>query len=243
MFELNDENKRPIAAIAAVLVIALAAWFIYLNLHSSRTESQPKLLVEGLDEALAQAVIQAVGDHGQFVLVTYSVHKSGGLEPGDRREFDNYAALVKTQEAGFQQALRSHPGVVIAGTERVELGISPQDEAAKGMSAHSSYFALAKKYPNADVIVSLIDAPNLDPEDLHRLPTRLPKIITMSNFSGVPNLRRLSEAGLLHAAILPRWSSVTDAAKPRTPAEWFVRSYQIVTPANIDALLNPPSVN
>lgn len=240
MFELNLENKRPLVAVAAVLVIALAAWAIYLNLHLSRTVSQPMVIKE-VDAALAQAVIQAVGDHGQIVLVTEAVDQSGGPELGGRREPDKYAVQLQTQLDDFRQALRSHPGVVIAATERVAVALSAATEATKGTSADASYYALAKKYPDADAIVSFVDAPNLDPEDLRRLPARLPKIITVASFRRLPNLRQLFAADLLHTAILPRWMPVPDPAKPRQPAEWVSPNFQIVT--NVDMLPKPQGVN
>ena len=237
MFELNVENKRPLVALAAVLVIALAAWAIYMNRQSSRTMSQPTVIKE-LDAALAQAVIQAVGDHGQIVLVTEAVDKGGGPGTGDRREPDKYAGQLQTQLDDFRQVLRSHPGVVIiAATERAAAELSSAAEAAKGTNADTSFYALAKKYPDADAIVSLIDPPNFDPEDLHRLPARLPKIITVASFRSLPDLRQLFAAGLLHTAILPRWMPVTDPAKQRQPAEWVSPNFQIVT--NADMLPKP----
>ena len=241
MFELKVENKQPLVVGAVLLVIALAAWAIYMNLHSSRTVSQPKLIKE-LNAVLAQAVLQAVGDHGQIVLVTEAVDQSGGPGTGDRRELDKYAAQLQTQLDDFRQALHAHPGVVIAGTERVTTELSSAGQAGTGMSAAGSYYSLAKKYPDAAAIVSFTDAPNLDPADLRRLPKRLPKIITVASTAAIPNLYRLVEAGVLQAAILPRWKPLAADAQPRPPDEQMARSYQIVTPANIDALLNPPAL-
>ena len=246
MLGLNTESKRPLVAIVALLAIVISVWAIFSTRQSPRTAMNNQAL-KGLGEALAQEAVKAVGDHGQIVLVVNYVDKSGGSgapgQRGDRRAFAEYAALLQTQLDGFKNGLRAHPGVVVAATERVELGLAPEEEKAKGMDAHSSYFALATKYPNADAIVSLIDAPNLDPEDLRRLPTRLPKIITVSNIPGVPNLRRLFAAGVLHTAILPRWEQPPETAKPRTPAEWFARNFIIVTPATIDRLPPPPVLN
>jgi len=244
MFGLTTESKRPLVASVALLAIVISVWAIFSTRHSSRTALNKQAL-KGLGETLAEEAAKAVGDHGQIVLVVNYVDKSGGSgapgQRGDRRAFAEYAALLQTQWAGFNNGLRSHPGVVVAATERVELGLAPEEETAKGMDAHSSYLALATKYPNADAIVSLIDAPNLDPEDLRQLPTRLPKVIAVSNIPGVPNLRRLFAAGVLSAAILPRWIPVMDPAKPRQPAEWFSRNFQIVT--NVDMLPPPPVLN
>ena len=192
-----------------------------------------KKIFEGQGAALALAAIDTVADHGQIVVVTYFVNQSGTPN----------AVWLETQLDGFQNVLRSHPGVVVAATERVELGLAPEEAVAKGMDTASSYLALVTKYPNADAFVLLTDAPGLSPEDLNRLPKRLPKVVTLANIVGVPNLRRLFEAGVLHAAILPRWEQPAEIVKPRTPAEWFARSFLIVTPANIDVLPNPSVLN
>jgi len=166
-------------------------------------------------------------------VVTYFVNQSGTLA----------AVHLKAQWDGFQTALRAHPGVVVAATERVELGLDPAEAAAKGMDTASSYLALVAKYPTADAFVLLTDAPNLAPEDLNRLPKHLPKVVTLANVAGIPNLRRLFAAGVLHTAILPRWEQSSATAKPRTPAEWFARNFIIVTPATIDRLPTPPVLN
>ena len=232
MFGLDSETKRPVVIGAALLAIALAGWAIFSTLHSPRSGLDKKAF-KGLGEAVAQAASQAVGDHGQIVLVTYFVNQSGTPS----------AEWLNTQLDGFMNALRAHPGVVIAATERVELGLSPDEAAAKGMDTAASYFALATKYPNAGAIVLLTDVPNLGPDDLSRLPKPLPKIIAVSNSAGIPNLRRLFEAGVLQAAILPRWEPLADAAQPHTPAEWFARNFLVVTPTNINVLPNPSAVN
>jgi len=228
MFGLNDH--RPVIIIA-LLAIVISGALIFSNLQSPPRGLPEKKAVQGQGAALAQAAIEAVADHGQIVVVTYFVNQSG--TPA--------AVHLKTQWAGFQTVLRAHPGVVVTATERVELGLDPAEAAAKGMDTASSYLALVAKYPNADAIVSLIDAPNLDPEDLNRLPKHLPKVVTLANVAGVPNLRRLFAAGVLSAAILPRWIPVMDPAKPRQPAEWFSRNFQIVT--NVDMLPPPPVLN
>ena len=233
MFELNDDTKRPLIIILALLAIAVAGGGIVLNLHSPRRGAMEKKIFEGQGAALALAAIDTVADHGQIVVVTYFVNQSG--TPA--------AVQLKTQMDGLQNLLRSHPGVVVAATERVELGLAPEEAVAKGMDTASSYLALATKYPNVDAFVLLTDAPGLTPEDLNRLPKRLPKVVTLANVAGVPNLRRLFEAGVLHTAILPRWEQSPETAKPRTPAEWFARSFLSVTPANTNVLPNPIAVN
>ena len=233
MFGLNTETQRPVIIIVALLAIVLSGWAIFSNLHSTPRGALEKKAVQGQGAALAQAVSETVADHGQIVVVTYFVNQSGTLA----------AVHLKAQWDGFQTALRAHPGVVVAATERVELGLDPAEAAAKGMDTSSSYLALVAKYPNADAFVLLTDAPNLAPEDLNRLPKHLPKVVTLANVAGVPNLRRLFAAGVLHAAILPRWEQSAETAKPSTPAEWFARNFLVVTPATIDRLPTPPVLN
>lgn len=232
MFGLDIENKRPVVIGVALLTIALAGWALVSTLTSPQSTLNKKAFT-GLGEAVAQAASQAVGDHGQIVLVTYFVNQSGTPS----------AEWLKTQLDGFMNALRAHPGVVVTATERVELGLSPDEAAAKGMDTAASYFALATKYPKADAIVLLTDAPNLGPDDLSRLPKPLPKIITVATSAGIANLHRLFEAGVLQAAILPRWTPLADAKEPRTPSEWFAHNFLVVTPANINVLPNPPALN
>ena len=219
--------------VVALLAIALSGWAIFSNLQSPPRGMLEKKAVQGQGAALAQAASEAVADHGQIVVVTYFVKQSG--TPA--------AVQLKNQWTGFQTALRAHPGVVVAATERVELGLDPAEAVAKGMDTASSYLALVTKYPNADAFVLLTDTPGFAPEDLNRLPKRLPKVVTLTNVAGVPNLRRLFAAGVLHTAILPRWEPLPETAKPRTPAEWFARNFIIVTPATIDRLPPPPVLN
>ena len=232
MFGLNDETKRPVVISVAILAIVLSGWGIFSTLRSPRSGLDKKAF-KGLGEAVAQEASKAVGDHGQIVVATYFVNQSGTPS----------AVWLETQLDGFKSALRSHPGVVVAATERVELGLAPEEAVAKGMDAAASYLALATKYPNADAFVLFTEAPNLSPDDLSRLPKRRPKVITVANHPDFPNLRRLLEAGVLHAAILPRWEPVATAAKPQTPAEWFAHHYLIVTPANADVLPNTQVLN
>ncbi len=250
MIDLNNERNRPRVISSALLAIALAGGAIFWTLHSPRASSASKPL-EGLGAALAQAAIQAVGNHGQIVLVTFSLVQSrppGFPAPAGSQTMDPAhpvaapaAPPIQPQLDGFRNALRAYPGVVIIGTESVELGLAPGALATPDRDSVANYFELATKYPNADAIVSLTDAPNLDPEDLRRLPKHLPKVITLANISDVPNLRRLFEAGVLHTAILPRREPAPETAPPRTPAEWFARYFWVVTPANIDLLPKPLS--
>ena len=228
-----EDSKRPLIISAALVAIVVAGWALVSNLHSSPRGMLEIKAVQGQGAALAQAAIEAVADHGQIVVVTYFVNQSG--TPA--------AIQIKSQLDGFQNALRTHPGVVVAATERVELGLAPEEAIAKGMDTPSRYLALVTKYPNADAFVLLTDAPGLAPEDLNRLPKRLPKVITLANIAGVPNLHRLFEAGVLHTAILPRWEQPAETAKPRTPAEWFGHSFLIVTPATTNLLPNPAALN
>jgi hypothetical protein len=109
----------------------------------------------------------------------------------------------------------------------------PKYGVGSGLSGRR-YVRTVKKNPKANVFVSFVGAPKLTPEEVAELGTG-PKLVVESRAGD--NLPALFENKLAVAAVVSRFQfPAPPPEKPRTPEEWFVKRYQVLTPENVGAL-------
>lgn len=210
--------KEILLAVISLAAIAGAATAIYFQ---TRPPGINVPLHRAMGEALAETAA-SMTNRGKIVLITLDGNKF---------------PILKAQLEGLQTGLAKYPKLELYRTVEVETEGKPKYGPGRGLS-EERFLRIAAKYSGrAEIIISLIGSPELDEEQLRRLPTPMPKFIAETR--GRDELVGMFAAGVIHAAIVPRFVFPAPVEEPRTPRDWFDTYWQVVNPASFEADENP----
>jgi len=212
---LQRGGPRVIVGGGAALVILIALIFIGSTLlpHSPRTNHAPFI---GVGQAMARATAKLVQEQGQIAVIL-----SDDYQADDIPVHDEWQA--------FCAELKKHPGVHLLGTEIVDLPTLVEFGLTRIQAAD-----ILKKYPTINVLVSFCGIPPWNQAELSALPRPAPKIVAVAG-RDVP-IKEYLASGIAAVVIAPRIPLRTTATQPRSPAEWFDRSFQVYTTENYQSL-------
>jgi hypothetical protein len=202
--------------VAALAVLALRSYQ-----PTPKIEPRPHL---GIGEALAERVAKSVGSGGHITLIAPDTHLS---------KFPGPAVQLKA----FHGALR-RANLSVAVTNIVKL------DPGRVLRAPPGDFAeILRKQNDADVVVSLLGPPVLNPDQRVRAGDKRPKIVAVcaGDMPRQVNLKALFADNLLHAAIVSRPNPSPTLPESDNPADWFNHFFLWITPQNLADL--PEGVN
>jgi hypothetical protein len=206
---MKPKVKSVLIVLACVCVIVgSAGWIYFTQLRTTRYNAG---LQQKIGQVLAEHSIRLLGKKGRIVAITI-----------DQKEWPE----LDTQMKAFKTRLKSAGDFEVREYE-LDTKDQPKYGAGTGLSGRR-YVRIINKNPTADLFVSFVGAPKLTDEDLKEL-ARKPRLIAESR-SG-DNVPGLFEHKLVEAAVVSRFQFPSPGPeKPRTPEEWFVKRYQVITP-------------
>ncbi len=212
---LQRGGPRVIVGAVAGLVLLIAVVFIGSTLlsHSPKTNHAPFI---GVGQTVARATASLVQEQGQIAVILPE-----GYQTDDLSVHDEWQA--------FCAELKRHPGVHLLGTEIVDLPTLAEFGLTQIQAAD-----ILNKYPTINVLVSFCGIPPWNQAELSALPRPAPKIVAVAG-GDVP-IKGYLASGIAAVVIAPRIPPRTTATQPRSPAEWFDRSFQVYTPENYQSL-------
>jgi hypothetical protein len=168
---------------------------------------------------LAEQTAQLIGNKGKIVTIAI-----------ETKEWPE----LKTQVEAFNKKLATLGKFEVRDYE-MDTKDQPKYGVGTGLSGRR-YIRTVKKNTDAAVFVSFIGAPKLDDAERAELETGTkPKLIAESR--GTDYLPKLFKHELIQIAVVARYQYPSPAPeKPKSPEEWFVSRYQIVTPQNANTL-------
>ena len=216
----TDKTKRTVLGIACVLVILGSVSWIYFT--EFRAPRHNVALHQRIGQVMAEQTAMLVGKKGQVVLVA--------IETGDQPE-------LKTQLEAFKDAIKK-TGDISMREYLLDTKDQPKYGVGTGLSARR-FVRIVNKNLKANVIVSFVGAPNWSDTEFGELNLeKIPKFIAQSRASD--RLSKLFDKKVLQVAVVPRFQFPAPGAKaPKTPQEWFIKRYQIVTVENAAELPQP----
>jgi hypothetical protein len=203
--------------ISLLVIVAVLAFFAvrYIGLPP-KIEARPHI---GIGRTLADQAAKLAGVGGRIILITPDVNVF--RYPG-----------AEIQLKAFREALRK-ANLSVAATNSVRL-----DPLRVAAVPPGDFFALLRKYGEADVIVSLLGPPNLNVEQRAKVAPKHARVVALCS-GDMPkqiNLQPLFEENLLHAAIISRPLTSVPTLATDDPQQWFDHFYQVVTTKNLSDL-------
>ncbi len=218
----EDEVKRPLIVLISVLVIVGSLVSIFLSQRPRRVRLNLKPF-EHLGVAMAEKTAEMVGNRGEVVLWRIRTQAK--------------VAVMDVPIKHFRDVLSKKGDIRLIAEEEEVMNQPPimaPDMMMGGMSG-DKFLGLVGKYPRASALVLFGATPHLTEEQLGKLPEKRPKVFVVAMYD-LPR-KTLFENGIVQAAIVPRFHSMTNTAvEPQTPAEWFDRYYTVVTADNAASL-------
>jgi hypothetical protein len=138
---------------------------------------------------------------------------------------------IKAQMEGFEKALEKFPGLKLYRTVEVETEGKPKYGPGRGLSEERFLRIMNKYSERAQIVISLIGSPELKEDQFEKVPKRMPKFIAETR--GRDELAALFAAGVIHAAVVPRFVFPAPVEKPRTAREWFDNYWQVINPSTV----------
>ena len=216
----TERTKRTLLGIACVLVIlGSVSWIYFTEIRAPRHNVG---LHQRIGQVMAEQTAALVGSKGQIVLVAIET----GDQPELKTELDAFkAAIKKGGDIGIKEYL-------------LDTKDQPKYGVGTGLSARR-FVRIVNKNLKANVIVSFVGAPHWSDTEFGELNIdKMPKFIAESRASD--RLAKLFDKKVLQVAIVSRFQFPAPGTRdPKTPQEWFIKRYQIVTPEN-DAELPKP---
>jgi hypothetical protein len=196
----------------AVAVIFACVWFTWKTQFAAPEINTA--LHQGIGEALAAEVIQALENRGDLLVITM---------------VNSDSEILAAQFAAFRAAIERARGIRIEDVEFIRSEKKAKYGPGVGLSA-SKLAREVKKNSKKAAIVSFVGLPELDEEEFAALGDPVPPLFAFSR--DLEKLGPLAKRKLLKAAVVPRFQfPAPGPEKPRTPQEWFANQYQIVRPA------------
>ena len=207
-------KKKIIVVIAGF--VTLCAWIsICLSVWGlpPRLDARPHV---ALGRVMAEEALKLRSPGGRILLVCR-----------DTIRFRSPASVAQLR--GFHSALKAN-GAAVASTNSLKI------DPLRLMSVPGlDYLHILKAASEADVVVSFLGPPVLNPDQLARLSEKRPRVVAVCS-GAMPmqvNLKRIFDEKLLHVAVISRPDITTNAPPSDTPRGWFDHLYSLVTPANL----------
>jgi hypothetical protein len=203
-------SKQMLIGTVAVLVIIGALLSIFLQ-QCQRTSQVDMTPFRAIGEGVGQETLRLLGGAGKVVVLMWGNEQNRSL-------------AAKTMLNGFEKALKKNPAVTLTA---VETYAGDEYRSQESFPALELMLELKQKHSQADVLVSFVGLPLLEPGDYEKLPAR-PKLIAVT--SDQADSRALLAKGIVDALIVSRQDfSPATAPKPKTGREWFEQHYQVLT--------------
>lgn len=209
-------RKPSLLFLLIVLVTAALVAVIYRTQFQGRS-AETTTLPEGLGAAVAEETAKLLGNHGKVVLI---LPQRGTYQD----------PTVELQRAAFAKTLARTQGMSLAATESMETE-RPGTMGAGGLDPEQ-FRQIIQRHAGTDGFVSLAGFPEFPKDALPALRGR--KFVVVG--SAGPQLKALLLGGVVQVAIIPRTRPPADGKKPVTAREWFNSAYEVITPANANAL-------
>ena len=204
--------KQIVIAVVSVLAIAGAAAAIYFQTRPAGINVR---LHRTFGEVLAEQAA-TLTNAGNIVVIT--------IDPAKY-------PILKAQLEGLEKGLEKFPKLKIYRTVDVDAEGKAKYGPGRGLSGERYLRIIKKNSDRANIVISLIGCPTLSDEQLQKLPKPMPKFIAETR--GRDQLVELFAAGVIHAAIVPRFVFPAPIAKPRTARDWFDTYWQVINPSNV----------
>jgi hypothetical protein len=131
-----------------------------------------------------------------------------------------------------------------------ELKLWPDSETTGRITAENGFdptvvFNLLNQHEKMSAIVSFAGPPALKDQDIRELQNKRIKMIVFAPATNNKQLKKLLEANIVQAAVIPRVTDLSPALtkRPETLNEWFDAAYEIITPARLAELSSPSPTN
>ncbi len=176
--------------VASIISVLWTGW--------DRAPRVDRTVPEAIGQALAREAIRLIGRGGKIVIITR-----------DTVSFPQPAMEIVLERIQRELRRETIPPALI---QLVQVDPLRPVEVPSG-----DFFESIRRAPEGQVIISLLGPPLLSDEQRTKLGRVKPKVVAFcsGNIAGMVDLRRLFEAGLLHAAIvgrpLPTGAPVTGA--------------------------------
>jgi hypothetical protein len=215
---MTQKNKNGLTMGACLLAIAGSCLWIYFTQFKAAKYNVG--LHQRTGEVLAEQTAKLIGNQGRVVTITI-----------ETREWPE----LRTQLDAFNTTLLKLGKYEVRDYE-LETKDQPKYSVGSGLSGRR-YVRIANKNTNANAFVSFIGVPHMKKEDLAEL-TFTPKLVAESR--STDNVAKMFQQGLLDVAVVSRFQFPSPNPKsPKTPDEWFIKQFQIVTPKTAAALPKP----
>ena len=203
-----------VGGLAVATIVASCLWIYFSQFRAAQHNVG---LHQHIGQVLAQQAAAAAGKKGHVVAIAI-----------DARDWPE----LQTQINAFKTELKK-----LGDYEIKEYQLDTKDQPKYGVGSGLSgrrYVRTVKKNPNADVFVSFVGAPKLTAEEVADLPNK-PKLVLESRSGDY--VGELFQKQLALAAVVARFQFPAPAPeKPRTPEEWFIKRYQLLTAQNVSLL-------
>jgi hypothetical protein len=93
---------------------------------------------------------------------------------------------------------------------------------------------LLQKFPDVDVIVSLVGIPLLSDDEIDQLPVEIPRLFALILY-GI-GVKRAFDEGILSAAVIPKYDKIEEGSDPKDSEGLFNKYYRFVTEENYEDL-------
>jgi hypothetical protein len=217
---MTPEGKRGMTAAAAGAVIIASCTWIYFT--QIRAVQHNVALHQRIGEVIAEQTAELIGGKGRVVTI--------GIETKEWPE-------LKTQLTAFHTRLKALGTYEVRDYE-MDTKDQPKYGVGSGLSGRR-YVRTVNKNTNANVFISFIGAPRLNKEERAELAIK-PRLIVEAR--AVDNLPSLFQHQLLDVAVVSRFQYPSPGPEsPKTPQDWFVKRYQLVTATNVGPLPKPES--
>lgn len=214
-----NQGKRILLVTLSIVAIAGSIYWIRHQQRRVPTHNIP--LHTAVGQVMAKETARLAGNKGKVVVL--SIDTSGEPE-------------LKTQLRAFEDTLRALGDYHIKD-EIVDTKGQTKYRLGGGLSARR-FVRLVNKSQDAAVVVSFIGAPEMEDEDLKELPARMPRFI--AEIRSTDHLPELFEKKLIEVAVVSRFEFPSPGTDdPKTPEEWFIKRYQVVTPQDSARLPKP----
>jgi hypothetical protein len=222
--------KRILIYVGILLLLAATAFLAYRkNLSQFDWPDHPDLYV-GISQVAARKVAASLGGDRRAVVLA--------VEPS--KMTDNQEA----RRAAFLNTLETN-GVDVIALESFSIVESRERTGSSWGIPTERYNAIRRDHPEAPMIF-LSGLPLLESPPAAAQPPARPRMIAVSEFLGLPDLKPYFEANQLDMAIVYRPDPPVYEVEPVTPEEWFDFSCRVLTPESGDVrrkieTADPPS--
>ena len=212
-------RQRLTVCLSIAIIVASCTWIYF---HQFKAAKYNIGLHQRVGEVLAEQTARVVGKSGSVVTIAMPTREWPELE---------------TEMQAFKATLQK-----LGKFDLREYSVDPKDQPKYGVGSGLSgrrYVRTLNKNLKADVIVSFLGAPDLSEEEVKELGTgKKPKLIALSR--STDNLPKLFHNQLIEVAVVSRFTFPSPAPDPpKTPQDWFIQRFQVVTAADVKAMLAP----